>query len=141
MSDSSILGIEKVIADCDDAALLLSPLMPGKHGGLTPAQIGHSYLRKSPACQNPHWKLSQPMHGLKRPSLVAHVPFRDQRREWVCKDDHNRLSEQGGMTMLKGKSIIELTDVHGQKEVYEDENLATEAVFDVLNTNLQGSDV
>jgi hypothetical protein len=44
------------------------------------------------------------------------------------------------MTMLKGKSIIELTDVHtGKKEVYEDENLVTEAVFDVLNTNLQGA--
>lgn len=42
--------------------------------------------------------------------------------------------------MLKGKSIIELTDVHtGKKEVYEDENLVTEAVFDVLNTNLQGA--
>ena len=41
--------------------------------------------------------------------------------------------------MLKGKSVIELTDVHtGKKEIYEDENLVTEAVADVLNTNLQG---
>jgi hypothetical protein len=41
--------------------------------------------------------------------------------------------------MLKGKSIIELTNIHtGEKEIYEDENLVTEAVFDVLNTNLQG---
>jgi len=42
--------------------------------------------------------------------------------------------------MLKGKSIIELTDVHtGKKEIYEDENLVTEAIFDVLNTNIQGT--
>ena len=42
--------------------------------------------------------------------------------------------------MLKGKSIIELTDVHtGKKEIYEDENLVTEAIFDVLNTNIQGA--
>lgn len=42
--------------------------------------------------------------------------------------------------MLKGKSIIELTDVHtGRKEVYEDENLVTEAVADILNTNIQGA--
>ena len=42
--------------------------------------------------------------------------------------------------MLKGKSIIELTDVHtGEKEIYEDENLVTEAIFDVLNTNIQGA--
>lgn len=41
--------------------------------------------------------------------------------------------------MLKGKSVIELTDVRtGKKEIYEDENLVTEAVADVLNTNLQG---
>ena len=41
--------------------------------------------------------------------------------------------------MLKGKSVIELTNIHtGEKEIYEDENLVTEAVFDVLNTNLQG---
>ena len=40
--------------------------------------------------------------------------------------------------MLKGKSIIELTDVHtGKKEIYEDENLVTEAIFDILNTNIQ----
>ena len=42
--------------------------------------------------------------------------------------------------MLKGKSIIELTDVHtGKKEIYEDENLVTEAIFDILNTNIQGA--
>lgn len=41
--------------------------------------------------------------------------------------------------MLKGKSVIELTDVHtGKKEVYEDVNLVTDAVMDVLNTNLRG---
>ena len=41
--------------------------------------------------------------------------------------------------MLKGKSVIELTNVHtGQKEVYEDTNLVTEAVMDVLNTNIMG---
>ena len=41
--------------------------------------------------------------------------------------------------MLKGKSVIELTDVHtGQVEVYEDTNLVTEAVMDVLNTNIMG---
>lgn len=42
--------------------------------------------------------------------------------------------------MLKGKSVIELTDVRtGEKEIYEDENLVTEAIADVLNTNLQGT--
>ena len=42
--------------------------------------------------------------------------------------------------MLKGKSVIELTDVRtGKKEIYEDENLVTEAIADVLNTNLQGT--
>ena len=41
--------------------------------------------------------------------------------------------------MLKGKSIIELTDVRtGQVEVHEDTNLVTEAVMDVLNTNIMG---
>ncbi len=41
--------------------------------------------------------------------------------------------------MLKGKSVIELTNVHtGEKEVYEDTNLVTEAIADVLNTNIQG---
>lgn len=41
--------------------------------------------------------------------------------------------------MLKGKSVIELTDVHtGEKEVYEDTNLVTDAVMDVLNTNIMG---
>ena len=41
--------------------------------------------------------------------------------------------------MLKGKSVIELTDIHtGQVEVYEDTNLVTEAVMDVLNTNIMG---
>lgn len=43
------------------------------------------------------------------------------------------------MSMLKGKSIIELTDIHtGKKEIYEDENLVTEAVADVLSANIQG---
>ena len=33
--------------------------------------------------------------------------------------------------MLKGKSVIELTDVHtGKKERYEDTNLVTEAAMD-----------
>lgn len=41
--------------------------------------------------------------------------------------------------MLKGKSVIELTDVHtGKKEHYEDTNLVTEAAMDVLNCNLKG---
>ena len=41
--------------------------------------------------------------------------------------------------MLRGKSVIELTNVHtGQKEVYEDTNLVTEAVMDILNTNIMG---
>ena len=41
--------------------------------------------------------------------------------------------------MLKGKSVIELTDVHtGKKERYEDTNLVTEAAMDVLNCNLKG---
>ena len=35
--------------------------------------------------------------------------------------------------------MIELTNVHtGQKEVYEDTNLVTEAVMDILNTNILG---
>lgn len=41
--------------------------------------------------------------------------------------------------MLKGKSVIELTDVHtGRVEHYEDTNLVTEAVMDVLNCNIRG---
>lgn len=41
--------------------------------------------------------------------------------------------------MLIGKSVIELTDVHtGQVEKYEDSNLVTEAVSDVLNANIMG---
>lgn len=41
--------------------------------------------------------------------------------------------------MLKGKSVIELTDVHtGRVEHYEDTNLVTEAVMDVLNCNIKG---
>ena len=41
--------------------------------------------------------------------------------------------------MLKGRSVIELTDIHtGQVEVHEDTNLVTEAVMDVLNTNIMG---
>ena len=36
--------------------------------------------------------------------------------------------------MLKGKSVIELTNVHtGKKEHYEDTNLVTEAAMDILN--------
>ena len=41
--------------------------------------------------------------------------------------------------MLKGKSVIELTNVHtGEKETYEDENLVTEAIADILNENILG---
>ena len=41
--------------------------------------------------------------------------------------------------MLKGKTVIELTDVHtGKKEHYEDTNLVTEAAMDVLNCNIKG---
>lgn len=41
--------------------------------------------------------------------------------------------------MLKGKSVIELTDVHtGEVERYEDTNLVTEAVRDILNVNIMG---
>lgn len=41
--------------------------------------------------------------------------------------------------MLKGKTVIELTNVHtGDKEVYEDTNLVTEAIADILNTNILG---
>ena len=41
--------------------------------------------------------------------------------------------------MLKGKSVIELTDVHtGKKEVYEDTNLVTNAISDILNSNILG---
>lgn len=41
--------------------------------------------------------------------------------------------------MLKGKSVIELTDVHtGEVERYEDTNLVTEAVRDILNANIMG---
>lgn len=41
--------------------------------------------------------------------------------------------------MLKGRSVIELTDIHtGQVEIHEDTNLVTEAVMDVLNTNIMG---
>ena len=41
--------------------------------------------------------------------------------------------------MLKGKTVIELTNVHtGEKEVYEDTNLVTEAIADILNTNILG---
>lgn len=41
--------------------------------------------------------------------------------------------------MLKGKSVIELTDVNtGKKEVYEDTNLVTDAVNAILNSNILG---
>lgn len=41
--------------------------------------------------------------------------------------------------MLKGKTVIELTDVHtGEKEVYEDNNMVTEALTDIFNTNILG---
>ena len=41
--------------------------------------------------------------------------------------------------MLKGKTVIELTDVHtGEKEVYEDTNMVTEALTDIFNTNILG---
>lgn len=41
--------------------------------------------------------------------------------------------------MLKGKSVIELTDVHtGKKEVHEDTNLVTDAVSAILNSNILG---
>lgn len=41
--------------------------------------------------------------------------------------------------MLKGKTVIELTDVYtGKKEIHEDTNMVTEAVSDVLNTNIMG---
>lgn len=41
--------------------------------------------------------------------------------------------------MLKGKSVIELTDIHtGKKECYEDTNLVTEAAMDILNCNIKG---
>lgn len=41
--------------------------------------------------------------------------------------------------MLKGKTVIELTDVHtGETEVYEDTNMVTEAIYDVLNCNIKG---
>lgn len=41
--------------------------------------------------------------------------------------------------MLKGKTVIELTDVNtGQTEVYEDTNMVTEALMDIFNTNLRG---
>lgn len=41
--------------------------------------------------------------------------------------------------MLKGKTTIELTDVHtGQKEMYEDTNMVTEAISDIFNTNILG---
>ena len=41
--------------------------------------------------------------------------------------------------MLKGKSVIELTDVHtGKKEVYEDTNLVTDAINAILNSNILG---
>ena len=40
--------------------------------------------------------------------------------------------------MLKGKTVIELTDVHtGQTEVYEDTNMVTEALMDIFNTNIK----
>lgn len=41
--------------------------------------------------------------------------------------------------MLKGKSVIELTDVRtNKKEIYEDENLITNAVPDILRLNPSG---
>ena len=41
--------------------------------------------------------------------------------------------------MLKGKSVIELTDVNtGKKEVYENTNLVTDAVNAILNSNILG---
>lgn len=41
--------------------------------------------------------------------------------------------------MLKGKTVIELTDVNtGQTEVYEDTNMVTEALTDILNANIMG---
>lgn len=41
--------------------------------------------------------------------------------------------------MLKGKSVIELTDVRtNEKEIYEDENLITNAVPDILRLNPSG---
>ena len=41
--------------------------------------------------------------------------------------------------MLKGNTVVELTDVNtGQKEIYEDNNLVTEALSDIFNTNIKG---
>ena len=41
--------------------------------------------------------------------------------------------------MLKGKSVIEITDVRtNRKEIYEDENLITNAVPDLLRLNPMG---
>lgn len=43
------------------------------------------------------------------------------------------------MPMLKGKSMIELTDIRThKKEIYEDENLVTNAVADLLRLNPSG---
>jgi hypothetical protein len=41
--------------------------------------------------------------------------------------------------MFKGSTVIELTDVNtGRKEIYEDNNLVTEALSDIFNTNIKG---
>ena len=41
--------------------------------------------------------------------------------------------------MLKGNAVIELTDVNtGEKEIYEDNNMVTEALSDIFNTNIKG---
>lgn len=41
--------------------------------------------------------------------------------------------------MLKGKSVIELTDVRTkEKEIYRDENLITNAVPDIIRLNPSG---
>ena len=41
--------------------------------------------------------------------------------------------------MFKGNTVIELTDVNtGRKEIYEDNNLVTEALSDIFNTNIKG---
>lgn len=68
MSDRSILGIEKVIADADDATLFSVSFDAGKHGGHTPPRAGHDSLRQTPGCPRLSWRVSARMPGQKRPS-------------------------------------------------------------------------
>jgi hypothetical protein len=70
MSDSSIIGIEKVTVTAMIQRSLPFPLMPEKAGGPIPAPRG-KVIEKHPVCRKPHWKLSLQMHGQRKPSPAS----------------------------------------------------------------------